>query len=148
MSAINQSTPLVNKASETQQQLNAAPHTQKMSRTLHIQIQGSLANLALQGQSAATWRLVDGNQLAAFGTGNEIDVQSGSNQLRTALLTKATFIQEHSTFPVPLGIMISCVPCMEYTDLGQKYTYTVLPYSRNTVMCFILFSIAHSSLIC
>ena len=81
---------------------------------------------------------MDGQQLGAFGCGTEVDAQVATNQLRTALVTKVTFIQDRSTFPVPIGIKINCMPSNEITDLGEKFAYTVLPLSSNSVSLFFL----------
>lgn len=35
-----------------------------------------------------------------------------------------------STFPVPMGVSIECVPKQEKTDLGEGYAYTILPHSK------------------
>jgi len=103
-----------------------------LTRTLHVNITGTLANLAMAGPSGGTWRLVDGKQIGVFGLGNEVDAQVATNQLRTALIHEVKLLQDRSTFPVPLGVTINCVPPQEMTDLGERYTYTVLPKTTNT----------------
>jgi len=59
------------------------------------------------------------------------------NQLRTALIHKIRLLQDHSTFPVPVGVTINCVPSNEVTDLGERFAYTVLPGMRNTTSSVI-----------
>jgi hypothetical protein len=56
-----------------------------------------------------------------------------TNQLRTALIHEVKLLQDRSTFPVPLGVAINCIPSNEMTDLGERYAYTVLPTVTNTV---------------
>ena len=104
-----------------------------LTRTLHVNITGSLANLNMAGPSGGTWRLVDGKQAGVFGTGSELDSQTVTNQLRTALIHEVKLLQDHSTFPVALGVTINCVPSTEITDLGEKFAYTVLPQSKNNI---------------
>ena len=46
-----------------------------LTRTLYINITGTLANLAMAGPSGGTWKLVDGKQIGVFGLGTEVDSQ-------------------------------------------------------------------------
>lgn len=46
-----------------------------LTRTLYVNVTGSLANLAMQGPSAGTWKLVDGKCIGVFGLGAEVDSQ-------------------------------------------------------------------------
>ncbi len=46
-----------------------------LTRTLYINITGTLANLAMAGPSGGTWKLVDGKQIGVFGVGTEVDTQ-------------------------------------------------------------------------
>jgi hypothetical protein len=46
-----------------------------LTRTLHINITGTLTNLAMAGPSGGTWKLVDGKQIGVFGMGSEVDTQ-------------------------------------------------------------------------
>jgi hypothetical protein len=104
-----------------------------LTRTLYVNISGSLTNLGMSGPSAGSWKLVDGKQIGVFGMGSEVDSQIATNQLRTALIHELKLLQDRSTFPVPLGVTINCVPPQEMTDLGEKFAYTVLPNMHNTV---------------
>jgi hypothetical protein len=47
-----------------------------LTRTLYVNVTGSLANLAMQGPSAGTWKLVDGKGIGVFGMGVEVDTQA------------------------------------------------------------------------
>lgn len=104
-----------------------------LTRTLYVNITGSLANLSMAGPSGGSWKLVDGKQIGVFGMGSELDTQVATNQLRTALIHELKVLQDQSTFPVPLGVSISCVPSHEMTNVGDKFAYTVLPNVQNTV---------------
>jgi hypothetical protein len=104
-----------------------------LTRTLHVNITGTLTNLAMAGPSGGSWKPVDGQQIGVFGMGSEVDAQVATNQLRTALIHELRVLQDRSTFPVPLGVIIKCVPANEITDLGERYAYTVLPRVQNTV---------------
>jgi hypothetical protein len=112
---------------------SGVPQGTILTRTLHVNITGSLTNLEMAGPSGGTWKLVDGKQIGVFGMGSEVDSQVAINQLRTALIHELKVVQDRSTFPVPLGVTINCVPANEMTDLGDRYAYTVLPRSRNAV---------------
>ena len=46
-----------------------------LTRTLYVNITGSLAALEMSGPSAGTWKLVDGKCLGVFGMGAEVDAQ-------------------------------------------------------------------------
>jgi hypothetical protein len=98
-----------------------------LTRTLHVNVTGTLANLAMAGSTGGTWKLVDGKQIGVFGMGSEVDAQVATNQLRTALIHEMRIVQDRSTFPVPLGVSINCVPAHEMTDVGDRFAYTVLP---------------------
>jgi hypothetical protein len=57
-----------------------------ITRSVMVNITGSLANLAMQGTQAGVWRPVEGMQLRVFGMGSDADAQIATNQLRTALI--------------------------------------------------------------
>lgn len=100
-----------------------------LTRSIFINVTGSLANLAMQGTQAGMWKPVDGMQGRVFGMGSDADAQVVTNQLRTALIHEVKLLEHRSTFPVPMGVKMQCVPHNEKTDLGDGYTYTVLPHS-------------------
>lgn len=54
-----------------------------LTRTLYINITGTLANLAMAGPSGGTWKLVDGKQIGVFGLGTEVDTQVTSARAHT-----------------------------------------------------------------
>jgi len=106
---------------------DSVPQGTVLTRTLYVNITDSLANLGMAVPSAGTWKLLDGRQIQVFGMGAEVDSQVVTNQLRTALVHELKVVQDRSTFPVPLGVSISCVPANEITNVGDRFAYTVLP---------------------
>lgn len=102
-----------------------------MERTLHVNITNSLGNLALAGPHGGLWKLVDGSQWKVFGNlaSEEMDAGMATNQLNCAMIHEVTLLEHQSTFPVPLGVNLNCVPAREVTELGDKFAFTVLPHS-------------------
>ena len=107
---------------------------QIVERMLCVNITGNLANLAMAGPEAAIWSVVSGKEGAAFSPhlNAEADPVATTNALRAVHLVRATLQEQYSTFPCTLGMTINCVPTSEVTDPGEKYAFTVLPFSRNT----------------
>jgi hypothetical protein len=108
----------------------------KIKRRLNINITGTLANFGLHGPGAATWKPVEGKHVEVFGAHDHeglcLDHASMTNALRNAIVLKATILEHKSTFPVPLGLSVSCLTPEEVTDTGEKYVATVMPNSINT----------------
>jgi len=100
-----------------------------MERTLHMNITNTLSNLALAGPHGGFWKLVDGKQpeLLANMDSENLDACAATSQLNNAVIHEVTLLEHQSTFPIPLGVTINCVPPREITDIGEKYAYTVLP---------------------
>jgi hypothetical protein len=106
-----------------------------ITRTVNVNITGSLANFAMAGPLGAIWKPVEGKQTRVFGAmGDNMDATLATNQLRTALIHELNILEHKSSFPVALGVKINCIPASEFTDLGQAYAYTVLPLSVNTAV--------------
>ena len=86
-----------------------------MERTLHVNITNSLGNLALAGPHGGLWKLVDGSQWKVFGNlaSEEMDAGMAMNQLNCAMIHEVTLLEHQSTFPVPLGVNLNCVPARE-----------------------------------
>lgn len=64
------------------------------------------------------------------GNGNMVlnsSLDAAMTSLKNATITKATILQSHNTFPVPLGVTVNCLPCNEVCDTGDKYTFTTIP---------------------
>lgn len=108
-----------------------APQNTIVKRTLCVQINGSLGNLALAGPQAAMWKAVPGKETELFCP----SLESGMNAdeqvdlIRNGLIRSLTLKEAQSTFPCAMGVTISCIPSNEVTDLGDRYAYTVLPKS-------------------
>lgn len=101
-----------------------------LERTLHVSISNSLGNLALAGPHGGFWKPVDGTQFQILGHATEgMDASAATTQLGSAMIHEVTLLEHQSTFPVPLGVQINCVPAREFTELGEAYAYTVLPHS-------------------
>ncbi len=51
------------------------PQGTVLTRTLYVNISGSLGALEMAGPSAGTWKLVDGRSINVFGMGSDVDAQ-------------------------------------------------------------------------
>ena len=112
---------------------NNQPKGVMMERILHVNINNSLGNLALAGPQGGFWRLVDGTQFQTLGScadNHTMDSSAAINQLCQADMHEVVLLEHQSTFPVALGVKMNCVPSKEFTELGDAYTYTVLPNSN------------------
>lgn len=127
-----------------------------IKRILCVHISGSLTNLAMAGPQvdnlapmfwslfafnnmfdflqAATWRPTNGRETLMFcpNLDKEADPADAVNRLRCGRILKVTVKAEKSDFPCHIGVRINCVPSSEVTDLGDAYTYTVLPGTMTT----------------
>lgn len=108
----------------------------RVRRRLNVSINGSLSNFGMKGPTAGQWKPVDGKHVDVFGIntfeGTSLDHSSIQNALRNAIIYKVRFLEQKSTFPVPLGVVMNCVHPEEVTDTGERYVATVLPNSVNT----------------
>ena len=108
----------------------------RMKRRLNVTINGSLQTFALKGPSAGIWKPVDGKHVDVFGLhshdGISMDHGAVTNALRNVTIHKVTFLEQKSTFPVNIGVQMSCVTPEEATDTGDKYVTTAMPNSCNT----------------
>lgn len=115
---------------------DSSPAPIRVKRRLNVCINGSLNTFSLKGPQAGVWKPVDGKHVDVFGVhlfeGSCMDHAAVSNALRNAIILKVRFLEQKSTFPVPLGIHMSCVPPEEVTDTGEKFVASVLPMSTNT----------------
>ena len=129
----NGKSPLA-ECSKSDLQSEHEPRGTIMERTLHINITNSLGNLALAGPHGGVWKPVDGLQTKLFANleSDVTDASAATTQLNCAVIHKVTLLEHQSTFPVPLGVEINCIPSREVTELGQKFAYTVLPNCINS----------------
>lgn len=87
---------------------------------------------SMMGQNAATWKPVEGKHASIFGMQDRVglsssaedaagsgggssmllnaDLAAATNALRNVTITKATLLQSHNNFGVPLGVTINCLP--------------------------------------
>jgi hypothetical protein len=115
---------------------NGQPLPIRLKRRVHINITGSMNGFHSAGTQAATWKPVDGKVTEIFGVHDSegvcMDPGAMSNALRSAIVRKATVLENKSTFPIALGVSISCLPNEERTDSGEPFCATVLPETTNT----------------
>lgn len=115
------------------------PHkktTYVITRRFHANIRGSFNQFASSGESAATWKPLEGKSSDVFGV-SEIfsdapDVNATSQLLTNAVLHRVTVLETKNKFPLPLGVTISCCPSDETTCTGHKYAMTTLADSHNS----------------
>lgn len=105
----------------------------RLTRRLNVCITGTLSNFFAEGHGAATWKPLDGRTIKIFGHAGEVtDLASSTNALRNAYIVGCRLLEHRSTFPVPLGVSMSCIPNNELTETGDRYAFTVLPMSNNS----------------
>lgn len=109
-----------------------------ITRTLCMNFEGNLNDLARQGPTAGLWKATQGRESVLFqpNLADNINPEQNANlmnSLRTGVIKKLTVREHKSTFPFILGVDINCVPPSEVTDIGEKFTYTVLPNSNISV---------------
>ena len=104
-----------------------------MTRRLNVCITGTLSNFFAEGPGAATWKPLDGKQIGMFGHSVDVsDLASSTNALRNAYICSCKVIEQKSTFPVPLGVIMNCIPHNEIVETGERYAFTCMPNSTNT----------------
>jgi hypothetical protein len=107
-----------------------------LTRVVAVSICGSLEELSTGGQARATWQPLESKHVQVFGldSHNELGIESGTalNSLRNATILNARLLESKSTFPIPLGVNVSCLPKNEITETGDRYTYCVLPKSTTS----------------
>lgn len=131
MSTRNQQTPQLVPAPQSAQA--PPPECVRLSRCLHVAISGTLSNFYAEGHTAATWKPMDSRSVRIFGHGLESgDLASSTNSLRNAYIVSCRLLEHRSTFPVPLGVSMTCIPNNELTETGDKYAFTSMPLSSNT----------------
>ena len=109
---------------------NAGP--MRFTKRFNVQITGTMANFEAEGPSLATWRPVEGQHVKIFTNANtEQDLGSAIKVLRNTWLVKATVLEQKNTFPVPLGVNVSCIKAQEHVETGEGYAFTALPMTHN-----------------
>lgn len=104
----------------------------RYTKRFNVLITGTMANLQAEGPSAATWRPVEGRHVQIFTNASaDQDLSASINTLKSTYVINARLIEQKSSFPVPLGVNVSCVPAQEHNDCGERFTYTSLPMTHN-----------------
>lgn len=110
----------------------------RFTKRFNVQITGTMANFEAEGPSLATWRPVEGQHVKIFTNANaEQDLGSAIKVLRNTWLVKATVLEQKNTFPVPLGIKISCIKPQEHVETGEGYAFTTMPQTHNATPLII-----------
>lgn len=126
----------LNEATPMDAEAPAAPEAIRLKRCITVQITGTMQNFAQAGPTAATWKPLEGKHVDVFGVQDHeglcLDHGTQSNALRNTIIHKVTALKHASSFPVPVGVTMSCVTPCEVTDMGEKFVCTVLPNATNT----------------
>lgn len=106
-----------------------------ITRRIHATIRGSMTQFAHSGTEAANWQVQNGVMPQILGITDIMDgtVDSASTTalLQNALLHQVRILEYKNTFPVALGVNISCVPAKEMTRTGMGYSFTALGDNTN-----------------
>jgi hypothetical protein len=104
----------------------------RITRRLNVCISGTLANFFAEGQGAATWKPIDGKQVFMFNNNQDrTDLNNAINSIKNAYVISCKCLEVKSSLPVPVGVMINCIPNMEVTETGEYFAFTALPMSYN-----------------
>lgn len=121
------STPAVGQLSET-----PVSTSMRFTKRFNVQITGTLANFDAEGPSVAQWRPVEGQHVKIFTNASaEQDLGSAQKVLQSTWLVSARVLEHKNSFPVPLGVNLSCIKGQEHVDTGEGYTFTALPMTHN-----------------
>ena len=127
--------------SKRQVPANATPapetNTTRLTKRLHVAIASSMSNLFSEGSGSAVWSILPDRASKMLGD-NASDMTSSLNSIKNAYILNCKVLESRSSFPVPMGVSINCIPHIEITDTGQSYAFTVLPMSHNN-NCLTLF---------
>ena len=118
----------------------------RFTKRFNVQITGSMTNFEAEGPSTAQWRPVEGQHVKIFTNANsEQDLGTAIKVLQSTWLVKATVLEQKNSFPVPLGINVSCIKGQEHIDTGESYTFTSLPMTHNPTPLIIFEASAQTS---
>ena len=111
---------------------SSASAPMRFTKRFNVQITGTMANFEAEGPSITQWRPVEGQHVKIFTNASaEQDLGSAMKVLQSTWLVSARILEHKTTFPVPLGVNVSCIKANEHTDTGEGYTFTVLPQTHN-----------------
>jgi len=106
----------------------------RFTKRFNVQINGTMANFDAEGPSSAQWRPVEGQHVKIFTNANaDQDLGSAIKVLQSTWLVKTTVLEQKNTFPVPLGVSVSCIRGQEHVDTGESYAFTALPNTHNSM---------------
>jgi hypothetical protein len=104
----------------------------RFTKRFNVQITGTMANFEAEGPSVAQWRPVEGQHVKIFTNASaEQDLGSAMKVLQSTWLVNAKVLEHKNSFPVPLGVNLSCIKGQEHVDTGEGYTFTALPMTHN-----------------
>ena len=110
----------------------------RFTKRFNVQITGTMANFEAEGPSTAQWRPVDGQHVKIFTNASaEQDLGSAIKVLQSTWLVNVRILEHKNSFPVPLGINVSCIKGQEHVDTGDAYTFTALPQTHNPTQLVI-----------
>jgi hypothetical protein len=110
---------------------NAATNV-RLTRRVNVCIAGTLANFFAEGQGAATWKPIDGKQVYMFGHNTDsADLTTCTNAIKNAYIVSCRVLESKNSIPVPIGVMINCIPHHEIVETGERYAFTCMPMSYN-----------------
>lgn len=108
-----------------------------IDRTLHVHITGSLHDFASKGVNTASWRPHPGTEADVFGINDFFDsapdLGQATSVLQNALLHEVEVKQVKNDFPINIGVTINCIPGEESIRTGQRFAFTCLAESTNTI---------------
>jgi len=114
----NVPTPAAASPLAAQESSVAAP--MRFTKRFNVQITGTMANFDAEGPSTAQWRPIEGQHVKMFTNASaDSDLGSTIKVLQSTWLVNARILEHKNTFPVPLGINVSCIKGQEHVDTGD-----------------------------
>jgi hypothetical protein len=114
------------------------------TKVLTVRIDGTINTFSKMGNDAALWRPSKGTHAYIFGSDAQFNDRSIDN--RSAIDTDAmnaaisnvtvkelSVEQSVSTFKIPVGVSINCIPGMEHTSTGECYAFTTFPETSTSI---------------
>lgn len=102
----------------------------RYTKRLHVSFASSMSNFFAEGSGSAVWSILPDRASKLFGEAAS-DMASSLNAIKNAFIVNCKLLQVKSTFPVPIGVTVNCIPPLELTDTGQAYAFTVFPASMS-----------------
>lgn len=108
------------------------PPTTRLTKRLHVSVASSMSNLFSEGSGSAVWSILPDRASKLLGDSSS-DMTSSLNSIKNAYIINCKVLQSRSSFPVPIGVSMNCIPHNEITETGQTFAFTVLPMSHSDV---------------